>query len=89
MSAGRSIVGDEAAFAAPDDRSQQHGVVWIAGYGRLPDGARRVAEPRGAGWRVREPVADPSGEPRHLRVSRTHRRARAAAHRGANRHDEA
>ncbi|WP_232437049.1 thioesterase domain-containing protein [Burkholderia ubonensis] len=63
LSSECSIVGDEAALAALEVRSQAHGVFWIAGHERLPDGARRVAEQLGAGWRVRELDADPPDEP--------------------------
>ncbi|WP_412529448.1 hypothetical protein [Burkholderia lata] len=45
-SSAGSIVGDEAALAAPEDRSHAHGVFRIVG------------------GRVRERVADPSGESR-------------------------
>ncbi|KAG8149339.1 hypothetical protein BFF94_033170 [Burkholderia catarinensis] len=62
MSSGCSIVGDEAALAAPEDRSHEHCVFRIAGYACLPDGPRHVAGQLGAGWRVREPGGAPSGE---------------------------
>ncbi|KWE46171.1 thioester reductase [Burkholderia ubonensis] len=60
MSSGLSIVDDGAAVAAPEDRSCAHRVFWIAGYARASDGARRVSEHLGAGWRVCELDADPS-----------------------------
>ncbi|WP_431823866.1 alpha/beta fold hydrolase [Burkholderia sp. F1] len=60
LSSGLSIVDDGAAVAAPEDRSYEHCVFWIAGYARLSDGARRVSEHLGAGWRVCELDADPS-----------------------------
>ncbi|OMG72306.1 thioester reductase [Burkholderia ubonensis] len=60
MSSALSIVDDGAAVAAPEDRSCAHRVFWIAGYARSSDGARRVSEHLGAGWRVCELDADPS-----------------------------
>ncbi|WP_232459460.1 alpha/beta fold hydrolase [Burkholderia ubonensis] len=60
LSSGLSIVDDGAAVAAPEDRSCAHRVFWIAGYARASDGARRVSEHLGAGWRVCELDADPS-----------------------------
>ncbi|MCA8274916.1 hypothetical protein LGN17_20735 [Burkholderia sp. AU30280] len=54
LSSDRSIVGAEAALAAPEDRSHTHCVLRIAGYGCSPDGPRHVAEPFDARWRVRE-----------------------------------
>ncbi|WP_232436641.1 alpha/beta fold hydrolase [Burkholderia ubonensis] len=60
LSSALSIVDDGAAVAAPEDRSYAHRIFWIAGYARSSDGARRVSEHLGAGWRVCELDADPS-----------------------------
>ncbi|AOJ09681.1 thioester reductase [Burkholderia mayonis] len=60
MSSSLSIAGDGAAVAAPEDRSHACSVFWIAGYARLPDGARRGAEHLGADWRVCELDGEPS-----------------------------
>ncbi|WP_256244081.1 thioesterase domain-containing protein, partial [Burkholderia ubonensis] len=60
LSSALSIVDDGVAVAAPEDRSYAHCIFWIAGYARSSDGARRVSEHLGAGWRVCELDADPS-----------------------------
>ncbi|WP_232443892.1 alpha/beta fold hydrolase [Burkholderia ubonensis] len=60
LSSALSIVDDGVAVAAPEDRSYAHRIFWIAGYARSSDGARRVSEHLGAGWRVCELDADPS-----------------------------
>ncbi|WP_175952320.1 hypothetical protein [Burkholderia sp. BCC0405] len=52
LSSDCSIVGAEAALAAPEDRSHARCVFRIAGYGCLLDGPRHVAEPFDSRWRA-------------------------------------